>query len=260
MGKLAAPSASEPCFSCWCGFGFSGVFSPICYLKRGNKEGAVDAQKGMNGEQLRHRRHGWVPWFTIGMILGEGGGFGSFLAAGSSVFCPVGSRDSYVVFSFTLDVSSAVIFNTAMELCLLLACMPIACKRKRESQLLHWHRLHQLPAPRETSTVCVGAGGADHSSLSLNWAVIAARDILLLHRRAPRSLREVLLPLCLNTSQQLVVGTTRQGKLLNRWDKAIGFSLTCCCCFVLLYIFSFIKNFYCFFPYFLPGSPIISKI
>lgn len=51
----------------------------------------------------------------------------------------------------------------------------------------------------------------------------------------PEAVREVLQPLCLNTSQQLVVVTTPQGKLRNVWEKAIGFSLTCCCCYCCLF-------------------------
>lgn len=100
--QVGFPSASEPYFSSWCGFDVSGEFSATCYLKKGTFRGRGSwCPGGNNGEQLRYRRCGWVPWHTLGMILGEGekwGGFSSFLAGESSVFCPVGIRDSYVVF------------------------------------------------------------------------------------------------------------------------------------------------------------------
>ncbi|XP_031984545.1 coiled-coil domain-containing protein 57 isoform X4 [Corvus moneduloides] len=51
-------------------------------------------------------------------------------------------------------------FNTAMEICLPPACVSVACKRERESgSSIDWD-FAVLPAPRETSTVHVGAWGS----------------------------------------------------------------------------------------------------
>lgn len=94
---------------------------------------------------------------------GEVEWFWQFLSWSVIVF-PSWEQRQFCGFYFALDLSCAAISN--MELCPWQACMPVACKRKRNSQLLHRHRLHQLPVLRPAQSRWV-PGGVNPSSLSL---------------------------------------------------------------------------------------------
>lgn len=145
------------------GLVFPLSFLPFVTWKEGCcEEGAVDAQEGMNDGQLRHKRCGWVPWHTVGMILGDGGEVGwfwQFLSWGvGSLLC---SWEQRHLCGFFLCFRP-LLCSSFQHCCgaLPAASLYTRCLQERESQLLHWHRLCQLPPPRETSTAYVGAWGS----------------------------------------------------------------------------------------------------
>lgn len=110
-------------------------------------------------------RCGWVHyWWNGSGRGGEQGGFGSFLAGWWAVFAQLGA--AMVAWCFlTLDLSCAVVFNTAMELCLPLPCENITYKRGRESWLLHWLRF--LPVLRNHPSPCGCPGKLSPAPLEL---------------------------------------------------------------------------------------------